>query len=328
MKKTGPINEDFDETFIEVELTSIQAEYYKQFLIDNRETLLNKITENSMPSLNNLLMQLKRVINHPYLIKGVKNKIENEISQKLGKPITDKEVLIESIVKSSGKMIFIDKYLPILREKHQKVLILSQMNSIFDIFELYFKLTGIKFVRIDGFVNEMNRKKSLESFTNDEDTLVLLISSKCSFTKINLDASNTAIIFDSEMDPQNDIKALMRLIPIGQKFELNVLRLVTRTSFEIEMIKYGMKNLKNEFIDVERKLISSFEIEKIIRGGIIDILENNDEKDKFSDEDIHQILEKRCKLFSSYSEDNLNNKDCSNSKEFWQDIFRNIKSNE
>ena len=79
---------------ISVGLSPVQLKVY-QSLLENR-TLLD---EHGMASssYNNILMQLRKVCNHPYLFEG----IEEE----------GQEVFGEHLVTNSGKMIFLDKLL-------------------------------------------------------------------------------------------------------------------------------------------------------------------------------------------------------------------------
>ena len=79
---------------ISVGLSPVQLKVY-QSLLENR-TLLD---EHGMASssYNNILMQLRKVCNHPYLFEG----IEEE----------GQEVFGEHLVTNCGKMIFLDKLL-------------------------------------------------------------------------------------------------------------------------------------------------------------------------------------------------------------------------
>ena len=74
-----------EETIIEVELTRIQKTYYKALLHENAGTLLQQITGGALPSLLNLMMQLRKVCNHPFLIKGAPAAIEEQVAKNLQK---------------------------------------------------------------------------------------------------------------------------------------------------------------------------------------------------------------------------------------------------
>jgi chromodomain-helicase-DNA-binding protein 7 len=81
-----------EETIIEVELTRVQKTYYQALLHENAATLLAPITGGALPSLLNLMMQLRKVCNHPFLLKGVTEHIEQQVAERLSKSPTDGEV--------------------------------------------------------------------------------------------------------------------------------------------------------------------------------------------------------------------------------------------
>ena len=58
-----------EEVLVEVELTSLQKKYYRAILERNREFLYKGCSAGNVPNLINVVMQLRKVCNHPYLIK-------------------------------------------------------------------------------------------------------------------------------------------------------------------------------------------------------------------------------------------------------------------
>lgn len=58
-----------EEVLVEVELTSLQKKYYRAILERNREFLNKGCSAGNVPNLINVVMQLRKVCNHPYLIK-------------------------------------------------------------------------------------------------------------------------------------------------------------------------------------------------------------------------------------------------------------------
>lgn len=96
-----------EETLVEVELTSMQKQYYRAVLEKNRDFLNKGCHGKNVPNLLNLFMQLRKICNHPYLIQGVEEK-EYEKSSNV-------ENYYQSFVQSSGKMVLLDKLLPKLK---------------------------------------------------------------------------------------------------------------------------------------------------------------------------------------------------------------------
>ncbi len=60
-----------EEILVEVELTSLQKKYYRAILERNREFLNKGCQGSNVPNLLNIVMQLRKVCNHPFLIKVI-----------------------------------------------------------------------------------------------------------------------------------------------------------------------------------------------------------------------------------------------------------------
>lgn len=73
--------------------------------------------------LQNILMQLRKCCNHPYLFDGAEP----------GPPYTTDMHLVTNC----GKMVILDKLLPKLQDQDSRVLIFSQMTRMLDILEDY-----------------------------------------------------------------------------------------------------------------------------------------------------------------------------------------------
>lgn len=323
-----------EETIIEVELTRIQKTYYKALLQSNAETLLKHITGGSTPSLLNLMMQLRKVCNHPFLLKGAAEHIESEMSQKLGKPIGDNDLELEALVNSSGKLILIHKLLPKLKAGNHKVLIFSQMVKVLDILEDYLSLMSYTYERIDGSVPETERQMAIERFGQEPDEFVFLLCTRAGGVGINLTVADTVIIYDSDWNPQNDIQAESRCHRIGQKSKVQVYRLVTRGTYELEMLDRASKKLGLDHtllnggeINPNQKPMAAQEIEKLLRRGVYDLAnEDETEIDNFCSADIDQILDKRSTQLvhqtevgdSVFSKVQMTIDDDIDSKDFWK----------
>uniref|UniRef100_H2YEN5 SNF2 N-terminal domain-containing protein n=1 Tax=Ciona savignyi TaxID=51511 RepID=H2YEN5_CIOSA len=70
-------------------------------------------------TLNNMIMQLRKCCNHPYLI------------QYPLMPGSDIFRVDEDLVSSCGKMMLLDRMLPVLKRNKHKVLLFSQMTAMF-----------------------------------------------------------------------------------------------------------------------------------------------------------------------------------------------------
>lgn len=107
-------------------------------------------------SLLNILMQLRKVCNHPYLVNPFAED-ENEPEKKRT------ERFLKSVVEASGKFQILEKMLNELRAKGHKVLIFSQMTRMLDVLEEYLLAKKERYCRIDGSVVQAERQRQVHT---------------------------------------------------------------------------------------------------------------------------------------------------------------------
>ena len=143
-----------EETIIDVELTTMQKQYYRAIFEHNHGFLMQNLKGN-MPKLMNIQMELRKCCNHPFLIAGVElTEMEN-----LEKTIDDtvattsnsatraklmfdqnefeRRRMEEIMIPASGKMVLLDKLLPKLQKEGHKVGILYLFFVFFYLYLLY-----------------------------------------------------------------------------------------------------------------------------------------------------------------------------------------------
>eukprot|EP01034_Spumella_vulgaris_P021763 gene21763-27819_t len=164
--------------------------------------------------LNNTIMQLRKVCNHPYLF------------------VRDYAV-DEDLVRSSGKFELLDRMLPKLKAAGHRVLLFSQMVELMNFLEQFFLLRGFQYLRLDGNTSSEEREKRMYQF-NDPDSpyFIFLLSTRAGGLGLNLATADTVIIFDSDWNPMMDAQAQDRAHRIGQKNEVRVFRLLTTSPIE------------------------------------------------------------------------------------------------
>ncbi|KAJ1290981.1 hypothetical protein BS78_02G284100 [Paspalum vaginatum] len=253
------------ERMVPVELTSIQAEYYRAMLTKNYQVLRNIGKGGAHQSLLNIVMQLRKVCNHPYLIPGTE--------PESGSP----EFLHEMRIKASAKLTLLHSMLKILHKDGHRVLIFSQMTKLLDILEDYLTLEfGPKtFERVDGSVSVAERQAAIARFNQDKSRFVFLLSTRSCGLGINLATADTVIIYDSDFNPHADIQAMNRAHRIGQSNRLLVYRLVVRASVEERILQLAKKKLMLDQLFVN-KSESQKEVEDIIRWGTEELFRNSE----------------------------------------------------
>jgi hypothetical protein len=127
-----------EETIIDVELTTMQKQYYRAIFEHNHGFLMQNLKGN-MPKLMNIQMELRKCCNHPFLIAGVEltemENLEKNIEDALATVSSsaaraklmfdqkefERRRMEEIMIPASGKMVLLDKLLPKLHKEGHKV---------------------------------------------------------------------------------------------------------------------------------------------------------------------------------------------------------------
>ncbi|ONK74827.1 uncharacterized protein A4U43_C03F10540 [Asparagus officinalis] len=253
------------ERMVPVELTSIQAEYYRAMLTKNYQILRNAGKGGAQQSMLNIVMQLRKVCNHPYLIPGTEPESGSV------------EFLQEMRIKASAKLTLLHSMLKVLHKEGHRVLIFSQMTKLLDILEDYLLIEfGPRtFERVDGSVSVADRQAAIARFNQDKSRFVFLLSTRSCGLGINLATADTVIIYDSDFNPHADIQAMNRAHRIGQSKRLLVYRLVVRASVEERILQLAKKKLMLDQLFVN-KSESQKEVEDILRWGTEELFNDCD----------------------------------------------------
>jgi SNF2 family DNA or RNA helicase len=168
--------------------------------------------------INNTIMQLRKICNHPYLFMA-------------DWPIDD------DLIRSSGKFELLDRMLPKLKAAGHRVLIFSQMTQLMTVLEKFFELRKFAYLRLDGSTISDEREKRMYQF-NDPNSpyFIFLLSTRAGGLGLNLATADTVFLFDSDWNPMMDAQAQDRAHRIGQKNAVRVFRLVTTSAVEEKIL--------------------------------------------------------------------------------------------
>merc|ERR1719289_473045 len=289
------------EKILRVDMTIKQKQYYKYILTRNYKEL-SKGNKGSTVSLCNIVVELKKCCNHAYLTKPPDDREAG----------VNKEEQLERLLRGSGKVLLLDKLLVRLKETGHRVLIFSQMVRMLDVLSEYLEIRRFPFQRLDGGIKGELRKNAIEHFNAEgSKDFCFLLSTRAGGLGINLATADTVIIFDSDWNPQNDLQAQARAHRIGQKEQVNVYRLVTKSSVEEEIIERAKKKMVLDHLVIQRmdttgkqlfktgvaqksgQPFSKDELNAILKFGAEELFK--EEEDKEGDEpicDIDEILKR------------------------------------
>jgi chromodomain-helicase-DNA-binding protein 4 len=176
-----------NEVIVPVSMAPLQKDVYKSILSGNYDLLrrLNKDTRlsTSLASLKNMLMQLRKCLQHPYLVSA---EIEPQ-------GLSDKEAH-EKLVEASTKINFLRLLLPQLKARGHRVLLFSQFVIALDILEDFLKGEGIKYLRLDGSTQQRARQEGIDEFNREgSDVFLYMLTTRAGGAGINLWTADTVI---------------------------------------------------------------------------------------------------------------------------------------
>ena len=102
------------ETILYIGMSAMQKKLYKDLLTRDKDLILNEKSSGSRTAILNIVMQMRKCCNHPYLFAGVEDRSLDPHG--------------EHVIENCGKLVLLDKLLRRLHEKGHRVLIFSQMT--------------------------------------------------------------------------------------------------------------------------------------------------------------------------------------------------------
>jgi ATP-dependent helicase STH1/SNF2 len=276
---------DKTEKVIKCKFSALQSKLYKQMVTHNKLIVSDgKGGRTPAKGLSNMIMQLRKLCNHPFVFDEVEN-VFNPMS-----------VSNDMLWRTAGKFELLDRILPKYQETGHRVLMFFQMTAIMDIMEDYLRYRNVTYLRLDGTTKSEDRSDLLRDFNDPESKyFMFLLSTRAGGLGLNLQTADTVIIYDSDWNPHQDLQAQDRAHRIGQKNEVRILRLISsnsveekileRARFKLDMdgkvIQAGRFDNKSSETDRDAMLRTLLETADLADGG---------EQEEMDDEELNMIL--------------------------------------
>ena len=205
-------------------------------------------------------------------IKETKNNIEIfSYLTKLRQLCLHPAMVIDDFIGNSGKFIAVHKLVSDNLKKKGKTLIFSQFTTVLDLFGEELREKDIPFYTLTGATSSKERINLVNKFNKENDVKVFLISLKAGGTGLNLTSANLVIHFDPWWNPAVESQATDRAYRIGQRRQVQVVKLIAKESIEEKII--ALQEEKQELIE---NILSSEDISKnIINKEVIEDIFNN-----------------------------------------------------
>ncbi|KAI8823675.1 SNF2 family N-terminal domain-containing protein [Fimicolochytrium jonesii] len=300
------------ETVVKCPMSALQHRLYEQ--IRNKRSSFGGDGEKRKKALNNLVMQFRKVCNHPYVFEEVEHTMNPY-------GMTD-----NNLWRVAGKFELLDRILPKYKVTGHRVLMFFQMTQVMDIMEDYLRFRAHAYLRLDGHTKAEDRTTMLKAFNSKEDPeppFIFLLSTRAGGLGLNLQTADTVIIFDSDWNPHQDLQAQDRAHRIGQTKEVRILRLITARSVEETILARAQYKL-----DMDGKVIQAGkfdnkttdrERDELLRslfGGDEDEEDKDEGEGQLEDTDLNEIIardESELELFNKMDADRVQKE-----KEIWR----------
>lgn len=268
------------ETVLFTKLSEMQLGLYRNLLKKDIDAINGK--GGDRVRLLNILMQLRKCVNHPYLFDGLEDRSLDPFG--------------DHLIKNCAKLGLLDRLLPRLKDGDHRVLIFSQMTRILDILEDYCTMRQYNFCRIDGGTDGEWRDEQIADFNSEgSDKFIFLLSTRAGGLGINLATADTVILYDSDWNAQCDLQAMDRAHRIGQRRPVNVYRLITENSVEERILRTAMSKLRLDTLVIQqgrltqqKKNLQKDELLDMIRYGADKFFKTNTAD--YAEEDIDVLL--------------------------------------
>jgi superfamily II DNA or RNA helicase len=227
------------------EMEDEQRKIYDAYRNDFRNQILGTIEtqgiQRSQLTILQGLMKLRQICDSPAILNEAE-KFENH-SIKL-------DELTREIIENIG---------------NHKALVFSQFLGMLALIKEKLTELGVKFEYFDGSTSAPDREKAIQSFQNDENIRVFLISLKAGGVGLNLTAADYVYIVDPWWNPAVEQQAIDRTHRIGQTKNIFAYRMICKDTIEDKILQLQDKKrlLAKELIADDATFVKSLSREDV-----------------------------------------------------------------
>ena len=206
------------ETAVFCSMTDEQQHIYDTEKSKIRNNILEKFESDGVKNASVIvlkaLMMLRQLANHPRMIDA-------------------------GSVAGSGKFAEVTQSLETILAEGHKVLVFSSFVRHLKLVEEFCINAGYKYAMLTGATT--NREKVINSFRQNDDIKLFLISLKAGGVGLNLTEADYVFILDPWWNPAAEMQALNRAHRIGQDKNVFVYRFITKDTVEEKIVKLQQK---------------------------------------------------------------------------------------
>ena len=133
-----------------------------------------------------------------------------------------------------------------------KSVVFSGWTSHLDLIQRALEDHHITFTRLDGKMSRVARGQALDTFREDPNIHVILVSISAGGLGLNLTTANKVYVMEPQYNPAAEAQAIDRVHRLGQNREVETVRFVMKDSFEEKMLVLQEKKRKLASFTVDR----------------------------------------------------------------------------
>ncbi|KAL6577385.1 hypothetical protein OROMI_011661 [Orobanche minor] len=234
----------FLEYWVPVQISNYQLEQYCARLLDNSVHLRSNSRNDRVGALRDILLTARKCCVHPYLL-------DSSVQERLVAEQRSAE-LLDIGIKASGKLELLDVMLTEIKTRGLRVVVLFQLiiglgkastGNILEDF-LMQRFGPDAYERVDSLVLPSEKQAAVNRFNKKETgQFVFLLENRACSPTIKLSSLDVVVVYDSDWNPANDLRALQKL-SIGSKVEqIKIFRLYSSFTVEERALILAKKNL-------------------------------------------------------------------------------------
>ncbi|KAL3828473.1 hypothetical protein ACJIZ3_017275 [Penstemon smallii] len=233
----------FLEYWIPVQISNHQLEQYCAALLSNSILLRSK--RDPVGALRDILLTVKKCCDHPYLE-------DLSVQDRMIVEGCNAAMVLDFGIKTSGKLQLLDMMLTEFKNRGLKVLILFQLvrgsgktsnGDIIDDF-LRQRFGHESYERVDGGLLPPKRQAAVNQFNkNETGQFVFLLENRACSPAIKLQSVDVVVIYNSEWNPVNDLKALQKISIDSKVEQIKVFRLYSSCTIEERALFLAKQNI-------------------------------------------------------------------------------------
>ncbi|XP_078442001.1 uncharacterized protein LOC144711802 isoform X2 [Wolffia australiana] len=251
------------EFWVPVELSTVQLEQNCSTLVSHSLMLRSPAKTDRVGTLSSIVIAQRKCCDHPYLVDDF-----------LQATLTENLSATENLdvgVQASGKLKLLDRILQEMRDRRQRAVVLFQVPGrdgkccIGDILDDFLRqrFGEDSYERLDSGVSASKKLTCLNMFNiKEKGRFVFLTETRACSSTVRLTAVDAVIIFSSDWNPTNDLRALNRMRLESSAWPIKIFRLYSVFSLEEKALILAKQdsaldsNIQNFNSAVSRSLLS------------------------------------------------------------------------